>query len=149
MLVQSDDTTPSLQSGLQTPPDSDPELSCSRNELLTLKTETAVRTLVIEGEFQGREDDGKHHHISTSVPTPPSSSTSGTSAAIDELPHLFMMQDLVVPELQAAIITPEMGSKLNVQKKFIPVRRPELGEVVVRIAWTGMCRSVCLYSKFV
>ncbi|KAF2017006.1 GroES-like protein [Aaosphaeria arxii CBS 175.79] len=50
------------------------------------------------------------------------------------------------PEHQKAIITPKVGPVLNLCEREIEVRPPGPGEVVVRIAWTGMCGSDVSFS---
>ncbi|KAF9630176.1 hypothetical protein BFW01_g357 [Lasiodiplodia theobromae] len=47
---------------------------------------------------------------------------------------------------QLAIVTPEVGPTLNLQIRRIPVQPPKPGEVVVQIAWTGLCRSDSCFS---
>lgn len=64
------------------------------------------------------------------------------SALHDGKPQLYEVSDAIVPQTQLAVITPIMGKSLNLQTRRIPVRKPGWGEVVVRISWTGMCRSV-------
>ncbi|KAH9205938.1 chaperonin 10-like protein [Leptodontidium sp. 2 PMI_412] len=59
---------------------------------------------------------------------------------------LFTMQGFTLPEMQEAVITANMRSTLNLQKTSIPVKRPVLGEVVVRVSWTGICRSDVCFS---
>jgi len=48
-----------------------------------------------------------------------------------------------LPSRQEAIVTPEMGPQLNLCFTSIPVREPRAGEAVVRVRYTGLCRSVC------
>ncbi|KAJ5748416.1 GroES-like protein [Penicillium nucicola] len=48
---------------------------------------------------------------------------------------------VVVPATQRAIVTPEMGKELNLVVKEIPVQVPAPGEVIVRIFYSGICRS--------
>ncbi|KAI1759238.1 GroES-like protein [Hypoxylon sp. FL1150] len=52
-----------------------------------------------------------------------------------------------VPSTQWGVISPLVGEKLGLHYQQIPVRSPELGEVIVRIAWTGICRSDVSFSK--
>ena len=47
-----------------------------------------------------------------------------------------------IPSAQKAIVTPTVKEYLNTQEAHIPIAAPRPGEVVVRIAWTGLCRSV-------
>ena len=130
--------------GLHTPPDSDPKLSFS-NQLLTLTSDATPLALAVQEQSQDIENDSKHR-ISTPVPVPSPSPNFGAPSAINELPSLSTMHGFVIPETQDAVITPEVRNTLNIQKKIIPVRRPKLSEVVVRMSWTGMCRSVSLCS---
>ncbi|KAK9235284.1 chaperonin 10-like protein [Lipomyces kononenkoae] len=51
-----------------------------------------------------------------------------------------------LPESQVAVVTPIMEKGLNLHMSNIPVRRPNHDEVVVRIAWTGICRSDARFS---
>lgn len=55
---------------------------------------------------------------------------------------LYTMPGLLLPSKQKAILTPTMGPELNLHETIINVTPPEIGEVVVRIAWTGLCGSV-------
>ena len=58
--------------------------------------------------------------------------------------RLLTLPSTDIPQIQQAVITPEVGPELDVRYSKIPVRLPAPGEVVVKIAWTGVCRSVCL-----
>ncbi|KAF4545247.1 alcohol dehydrogenase [Lasiodiplodia theobromae] len=49
---------------------------------------------------------------------------------------------LWLPSTQKAVITPEMGRTLNLSVHEIPVRPPTSTEAVVKIFYTGLCRSV-------
>lgn len=59
---------------------------------------------------------------------------------------LYSHLQQLVPSIQRGVITPSVGQVLNMRYENIPVPPPEPGEVVVRIAWTGICRSVSLKS---
>ncbi|KAI1442707.1 GroES-like protein [Annulohypoxylon stygium] len=56
------------------------------------------------------------------------------------------MPGLLLPSKQKAILTPTMGPELNLHETIINVTPPEIGEVVVRIAWTGLCGSDATFS---
>lgn len=47
-----------------------------------------------------------------------------------------------VPSTQKAVVTPEMGEQLNLHLRTVAVRDPSPGEAVVRILYSGICRSV-------
>ncbi|OJJ30546.1 hypothetical protein ASPWEDRAFT_164811 [Aspergillus wentii DTO 134E9] len=51
-----------------------------------------------------------------------------------------------IPSTQRAIVTPEMGNDLNMTIQTIPVQEPTPGEVVIRILYTGICRSDASFS---
>ncbi|PYH91639.1 GroES-like protein, partial [Aspergillus ellipticus CBS 707.79] len=53
-----------------------------------------------------------------------------------------------IPKVQRAVVTPVVGERLNLQiTDNAPVVYPtEEGEVLVRIAWTGICRSDACFS---
>lgn len=57
-------------------------------------------------------------------------------------PSLYQLPSIAVPSLQEAIVTAEVGPSLALRRQSIPVRDPEMGEVVVEIICTGICRSV-------
>ncbi|OJK00345.1 hypothetical protein ASPACDRAFT_118532 [Aspergillus aculeatus ATCC 16872] len=48
----------------------------------------------------------------------------------------------VVPRTQEAIVTPEIKEDLNMSLQTIDVRAPASGEAVLRILYSGICRSV-------
>ncbi|KAB2568668.1 alcohol dehydrogenase, partial [Lasiodiplodia theobromae] len=54
--------------------------------------------------------------------------------------------DPPVEKTQFAIVTPEVGPTLNLQLRRIPVQPPKPGDVVVQIAWTGLCHSDACFS---
>lgn len=82
--------------------------------------------------------------LCTATPAAPSASHKIHALGQELIPNakLFTLPSTTIPYLQQAVITPEVGPKLNVQYSKIPVRRPAPGEVIVKIAWTGVCRSV-------
>ncbi|KAF7558180.1 hypothetical protein G7Z17_g72 [Cylindrodendrum hubeiense] len=51
-----------------------------------------------------------------------------------------------VPSIQKAIVTPVMGEELNLHLNTIFVRDPPPGEAVVRIRYSGVCRSDGCFS---
>lgn len=57
-------------------------------------------------------------------------------------PEIYQKQRPSVPSTQQAAITLEVGPALNQQIRTIEVRAPSQGEAVVRILYTGICRSV-------
>ncbi|OTB09485.1 hypothetical protein M426DRAFT_6755 [Hypoxylon sp. CI-4A] len=50
-----------------------------------------------------------------------------------------------LPNNQIAILTPVMGPEINLHKTTIGITPPSAGEVVVRIAWTGLCGSDTMF----
>ncbi|KAE9574697.1 Alcohol dehydrogenase 2 [Colletotrichum fructicola] len=58
----------------------------------------------------------------------------------------YTLRGISIPSVQTAIVTPKLGPSLNQEVQSIPVRPPEPGEVVVKIAWTGICGSDVLFS---
>lgn len=62
---------------------------------------------------------------------------------LETLDNSHIQQRVSVPSTQWGVISPLIGENLNLRYQQIPVRDPEEGEVIVRIAWTGICRSVC------
>lgn len=52
------------------------------------------------------------------------------------------MPGACVPSTQKAVVTPEMGEQLNLHLRTVAVRDPSPGEAVVRILYSGICRSV-------
>ncbi len=55
---------------------------------------------------------------------------------------IHQLSGAVLPSTHVAVTTPEMGACLNLHVEHIPYRSPDFGEVVVRISWTGICRTV-------
>ena len=47
-----------------------------------------------------------------------------------------------LPGTQSAVVTPIVGKELNLHLQKVLIREPKAGEVVVRVAWTGICGSV-------
>jgi hypothetical protein len=54
----------------------------------------------------------------------------------------YDLSGLRIPSTQNAVVSPVVGPRLGLKCRTIPVRNPQLGEVVVRILYTGLCRSV-------
>ncbi|KAF7540422.1 hypothetical protein G7054_g1318 [Neopestalotiopsis clavispora] len=61
-------------------------------------------------------------------------------------PHLYLHSGFSIPDIQKAAITATMGKDLDIQLCDTKVDLPKENEVVVRIAWTGMCRSDACFS---
>ncbi|KAK7413389.1 hypothetical protein QQX98_007766 [Neonectria punicea] len=61
-------------------------------------------------------------------------------------PSMYELRGARLPETQKAVITPEMGSELNLHHCTIDVRKAALGEATVRILYTGICRSDACFS---
>ncbi|KAK1447216.1 hypothetical protein CMEL01_09055 [Colletotrichum melonis] len=59
-------------------------------------------------------------------------------------PHT--LGDFTLPAFQTAIVTPKLGPKLNQEVQLIPVQHPRPGEVVMKIAYTGICGSDVVFS---
>lgn len=57
-------------------------------------------------------------------------------------PHLYQLHGIDIPSTQDAIVTTEVGPSLALRLQRIPVRDPEIGEAVVKLLCTGVCRSV-------
>jgi hypothetical protein len=57
-------------------------------------------------------------------------------------PHLFQLHGIDIPSTQDAIVTTEVGPSLALRLQRISVRDTEVGEAVVKILCTGICRSV-------
>lgn len=53
-----------------------------------------------------------------------------------------LSRSIILPKEQLSVLTPVVGPTLNLQISKIGVSPPKPGEVVVRIAWTGLCGSV-------
>lgn len=58
-------------------------------------------------------------------------------------PQLYLHSAVSIPDKQKAAMTVTMAEDLNIQLCDTEVIMPKENEVVVRIAWIGMCRSVC------
>ncbi|PYI07734.1 GroES-like protein [Aspergillus sclerotiicarbonarius CBS 121057] len=56
------------------------------------------------------------------------------------------MRNVPVPATQKAIVTPEMGSTLNLVLSPVAVQDPAPGEAVLRILYSGICRSDASFS---
>lgn len=55
--------------------------------------------------------------------------------------------EIFVPSEQKAVVTPCMGKNLNLTVQTIGVDEPGPGEVLLRIHYTGICRSVSMTRK--
>lgn len=56
----------------------------------------------------------------------------------------FELPGASVPNTQKAVVTPTLVANLDARVTTIPTREPSPGEAVVRIAYSGICRSVSL-----
>lgn len=63
------------------------------------------------------------------------------------LPAPYTLGDVSLPAFQTAIVTPKLGPKLNQEVQLVPVQHPGPGEVVVKIANTGICGSVSVSQQ--
>lgn len=63
-------------------------------------------------------------------------------------PHLYLHRGFSIPVTQKVAMTATMGEDLDIQLSDAKFELPKENEVVVRIAWTGMCRSVCSSHPF-
>ena len=54
------------------------------------------------------------------------------------------LSQIFVPSEQKAIVTPSMGKNLSLSVQTISVEEPCPGEVLLRIRYTGICRSVSM-----
>ncbi|KAF4778397.1 hypothetical protein HER10_EVM0004200 [Colletotrichum scovillei] len=61
-------------------------------------------------------------------------------------PAPYTLDDFSLPAFQTAIVTPKLGPKLNQEVQLVPVQQPGPGEVVVKIAYTGICGSDVVFS---
>ncbi|EXF79129.1 hypothetical protein CFIO01_09526 [Colletotrichum fioriniae PJ7] len=61
-------------------------------------------------------------------------------------PAPYTLGDVSLPAFQTAIVTPKLGPKLNQEVQLVPVQHPGPGEVVVKIAYTGICGSDVVFS---
>ncbi|KAH7123494.1 chaperonin 10-like protein [Dactylonectria estremocensis] len=59
---------------------------------------------------------------------------------------MFELREARLPLTQRAVVTPQMGSELNLRCCTIDVRKAAVGEVTVRILYTGICRSDACFS---
>lgn len=60
---------------------------------------------------------------------------------------LHVLPSSKIPYMQHAVMTPEVGPQLNLHYSNVQVRRPEAGEVVIKVLCTGVCRSVGSHSQ--
>lgn len=66
----------------------------------------------------------------------------------------YTCKNTAIPVDQVAIVSPSVGEKLKLEKQVIPIQLPAAGEVLVKVAWTGICGSVsrplfnCLLAVF-
>jgi hypothetical protein len=65
-------------------------------------------------------------------------STSNTTNGVSS----HVATSTFVPEEQMSVLTPVVGPELDLRLTTIDVPSPKPGEVVVKIAWTGLCGSV-------
>lgn len=57
---------------------------------------------------------------------------------------LLSKAGFVAPSTHKAVLTPKVGETLNLTVVNVPFRRPETHEAVVRMHYSGICRSVSL-----
>lgn len=68
-------------------------------------------------------------------------SSETTKADISQMGRAAIPR-LQLPSTQSAVVSPIVGKQLDQHLLEWPIREPKLGEVVVRVAWTGICGSV-------
>ncbi|KAF5002327.1 hypothetical protein FDECE_10643 [Fusarium decemcellulare] len=61
-------------------------------------------------------------------------------------PTSFELSGADVPSSQSAVVTPQVGCELNLQLTTIRVREPDIGEAIIRVLCTGICRSDACFS---
>ncbi|KAH7131320.1 chaperonin 10-like protein [Dactylonectria macrodidyma] len=59
---------------------------------------------------------------------------------------MYELRGARLPQTQQAVVTPELGSELNLRHCTIDVRKAGVGEATVRILYTGICRSDACFS---
>jgi hypothetical protein len=104
----------------------------SRNSL-----ETILASVVLDDKAAGKLPPEQQHGFQTSE-------CGHVTFQAMQPPALEMHQlpGARLPSTQKAVVTPEMGSELNLHLCTIPVRQAALGEATVRILYSGICRSV-------
>ncbi|KAJ0421594.1 chaperonin 10-like protein [Aspergillus carlsbadensis] len=55
--------------------------------------------------------------------------------------RMLKQASIILPKEQLSVLTPVVGPTLDLQITKVAVTSPKPGEVVVRIAWTGLCGS--------
>ncbi|RYP48304.1 hypothetical protein DL768_005789 [Monosporascus sp. mg162] len=65
---------------------------------------------------------------------------------VSRTPNMYELRGARLPPVQKAVITPEMGSELNLHLCTIGVRKAARGEATIRILYTGICRSDACFS---
>ncbi|KAL2842156.1 chaperonin 10-like protein [Aspergillus pseudoustus] len=82
--------------------------------------------------------DSKNSVVSVCVEKQDDNASSSSKAGVLSTD---VSTSIVLPKEQFAVLTPVVGPTLNLQITKIAVAPPKPGEVVVRIAWTGLCGS--------
>ncbi|KAK0371142.1 hypothetical protein CLIM01_11498 [Colletotrichum limetticola] len=82
--------------------------------------------------------------VSSDSSLPPSQVELLDVSSSSSAPHT--LGDFTLPAFQTAIVTPKLGPKLNQEVQLIPVQHPRPGEVVMKIAYTGICGSDVVFS---
>lgn len=101
------------------------------------------------GTLSGRTQDGYVENPEiASLETQLIGSTKAEDGDKDTLPNLEIGNgahiSTALPKIQKAILTPRVGPCLDLRYQEISVTIPRRDEVIVRIAWTGICGSVSL-----
>jgi hypothetical protein len=110
--------------------------------------------VLLGSSSEGSDNDSNSRHMPVNEPTYNGNTGQmhpGKSATRTEYfkpsEHLIgniLPESSTIPSVQKAVITRVVSKDSNLRYEDIPVRQPGAGEVMVKIAWTGICGSVRL-----
>lgn len=105
------------------------------------------RELIDDGDSNDDDNESTQSpdYYSPAVGALPASRIDLAKSVGDNLGLLHVLDGIAIPETQEAAATAVMGQDLSIALTKIDVKPPSTGEVIVRVAWTGMCRSVSFY----
>lgn len=102
------------------------------------------RELIDDGDSNDDDNESAQSpdYYSPAMGALPTSRIDVAKSVRDNMGRLHVLDGMSIPETQEAAVTAIMGQDLSIVLTKIDVKHPSTGEVIVRVAWTGMCRSV-------
>ncbi|ETS82433.1 hypothetical protein PFICI_04309 [Pestalotiopsis fici W106-1] len=122
-------------------------LSCRKDGTrIDIEPQAQVPATIVDFKEAAIHSTPLQRSVSTELSSCASESIPGKLGEENSTPHLYLHSEFSIPNTQKAAMTATVGEDLNIQLCKIKVKIPKENEVVVRIAWTGMCRSDACFS---